>query len=275
MKVENILIAKDIAYMPKGADYVVRCLNPDHTDRNPSMRIDKITGIFNCFSCNFKGNIFTLFGERINQLQMQRELLKEKIQEKAVENIGLNIPTTAVPYTGNWRYISPETYKRFEAFQDHSKEYIGRIIFPIRDMSQRIVAFIGRHTSGGTPKYLIRPVRAKMPLYPIVTPIKGSIILVEGIFDVLNLYDKGLPNVICCFGTQTLNEDKLCILKMQDIESIDIFFDGDAAGQEASINVKFMCEKVGLLTRNIHLGGQDPGDLSESQVTKLSKRLYQ
>ena len=37
--------------MPKGKDYVVSCLNPEHDDKNPSMRIDQITGIFNCFSC--------------------------------------------------------------------------------------------------------------------------------------------------------------------------------------------------------------------------------
>ena len=56
MNVEELLIKQDVPYIPKGADFEVSCLNPDHPDRNPSMRIDRITGIFNCFSCEFKGN---------------------------------------------------------------------------------------------------------------------------------------------------------------------------------------------------------------------------
>ena len=47
MNVEDLLISKNIPYIPKGKDFVVQCLNPEHKDRNPSMRIDQITGIFN------------------------------------------------------------------------------------------------------------------------------------------------------------------------------------------------------------------------------------
>ena len=75
--------------------------------------------------------------------------------------------------------------------------YVGRIVFPVRDISGRIVAFNGRHTTGGTPKYMISPAGAKMPLFPVVEPIQGSVILVEGIFDMINLHDKGLTNAIC------------------------------------------------------------------------------
>ena len=46
------------------------------------MRIDQITGIFNCFSCGYKGNLFNHFGERANQLQQQRDLFKKKIIQK-------------------------------------------------------------------------------------------------------------------------------------------------------------------------------------------------
>ena len=59
MNVEDLLIKQNVSYIPKGADFEVSCLNPEHPDRNPSMRIDRITGVFNCFSCEFKGNLFT------------------------------------------------------------------------------------------------------------------------------------------------------------------------------------------------------------------------
>lgn len=275
MEVESLLREKSIAYIPKGKDFIVKCLNPEHPDRNPSMRIDRITGIFNCFSCSFKGNLFTLFGRKANQLQLRRDLVKKKINEKRAESVGLSLPSTAISYIGNWRDIKPETYHKFEAFHDHSKEFVGRIVFPIRDISGKIVAFNARHTTGGIPKYLISPSGAKMPLYPsIVEPVKSSVILVEGIYDMINLHDKGLTNAVCCFGTKNINEDKLSILRLQGVENLDIFFDGDDAGQKAAESVKILAEKVGLFTRNINIPDTDPGELTESQVLKLYTKLY-
>ena len=51
MTVEELLVEEKIAFKQSPADFVVHCLNPEHDDSNPSMRIDKITGVFNCFSC--------------------------------------------------------------------------------------------------------------------------------------------------------------------------------------------------------------------------------
>lgn len=275
MTVEDLLISKQIPYIPKGKDFVVKCLNPEHADRNPSMRIDKITGIFNCFSCEYKGNLFFLFGEKANQLQIKKELLKKKIREKRAESIGLPFPSTAVPYSGNWREIHSSTYQKFEAFQSIEPDFIGRIVFPIRDISGRIVAFNGRHTTGGIPKYLISPSGARLPLFPTtVQSIKDTVILVEGIYDMLNLHDKGLTNAVCCFGTKNINEDKLSLLRLRGVESLDIFFDGDEAGQKAAEKVKLFAEKVGLHTRNINIPDTDPGELSLPVVQKLRQKLY-
>lgn len=274
MNVEDLLKSKEIEFIPKGNDFLIRCLNDEHEDRHPSMRIDQITGIFNCFSCGFRGNIFKLFGERPNELELKRERLKSLIHKKRAENIGLNFPQTAVLYDGNWRNIKPETYRKFEAFLDHNGKHLGRVMFPIRDLSGRIVAFNGRHMTGGMPKYMFTPHGVKLPLFPVVDPIKGSAILVEGIFDMLNLHDKGLTNAVCCFGTGSVNTDKLATLKMRGIDSVDIFFDGDEAGQKGAQKVKDLCEKIGLFSRNVYLEDLDPGALTEQQVAKLYKTLY-
>ena len=274
MTVEELLTSRNIYFIPKGADCLVSCLHPEHADRNPSMRIDRITGIFQCCSCGFKGNIFTYFGEKANQLQLRRELLKKRIREKRSESVGLSFPQNITPYAGNWRDIKPETYKRFEAFQHHDPDYVGRIVFPVRDISGRIVAFNGRHTTGGTPKYMISPAGAKMPLFPIVEPIQGSVILVEGIFDMINLHDKGLENAVCCFGTKNINEDKLRMLSIQGVEEVVIFFDGDEAGQNASVAIQEMADRVGLAHRNVSLKDRDPGSLPIQTVQKLRDRLY-
>ena len=47
-----------------------------------------------------------------------------------------------------------------------------------------------------------------MPAGRLVKPIQGKVILVEGIYDMLNLQDKGLTNAVCTFGTKNINEDK-------------------------------------------------------------------
>jgi DNA primase len=274
MRVEELLTQKQIPFHMKGKDFIVSCLNPEHDDSNPSMRIDQVTGIFNCFSCGYKGNIFNKFGETPNQLQLRRETLKRKIAQKRSESVGLGLPHDRVDYIGNWRGIKPETYAKFKAFQHHHSDYIGRIVFPITDISGKIVAFQGRHTTGGTPKYKFTPPGAKVPLFPLVNARKGRIILVEGIFDMLNLHDKGLDNAVCAFGTNNVQEDKLEMLKIQGVEGIDIFFDGDEAGQKGAEKVMSLCEKVGLIHRNIHIDGTDPGGLVEAQVIKLRNKLY-
>lgn len=274
MKVEELLTKKDIPFHQKGKDLIVKCLNPEHDDSNPSMRIDQVTGIFNCFSCEYKGNVFFLYGEKVNQLQLRRDLLKRSIAQKRSESVGLELPRGYEPYSGDWRGIKPETYTKFEAFQHHNTDFIGRIVFPIRGVSGNIVAFNGRHTSNTLPKYKISPVGAKLPLYPKVNARDGKIILVEGIYDMVNLHDKGLTNAVCSFGTKNVSEEKLQILKMQGVEGVDIFFDGDDAGQKASKIIADMCEKVGLTTRNVHLNGTDPGELSETSVIKLMRKLY-
>lgn len=282
MTVEELLKSQDVYFMPKGRDYVISCLNPDHPDKNPSMRVDQITGIFNCFSCQYKGNIFKYFGQKPNALEIRRETLKRKIQAVRASTVGLPLPRGAVPYTGNWRGIHTETYQKFEAFLSEYSEkgqrnvFSGRIVFPIKDISGDIVGFVGRHTGDGTPKYLNQPAGVKLPLYPQVTPLQSTVMLVEGIYDMLNLHDKGLDNVMCCFGVKGVTKEKLSILQMQGVQRIDIFLDNDDAGQQGSSEIMKLCDELGLEHRNIRFGSKetDPGSLSERQVQGLKKKLY-
>jgi DNA primase len=277
MKVIDLIQERNLEYKVSGRDLLVKCLNPEHDDKNPSMRIDNITGIFNCFSCGFKGNIFKMFGAPSNYLDIKRQRLTDSIEEKRSSSIGLSFPQGHTPYNGNWRNIKPETYKHFEAFLHHETQFVGRVVFPIRDITGKVVAFNGRHmTLSEKLKYMIYPPHATMPLYPAsVKPIKGRAILVEGIYDMINLFDKGLSNAVCCFGTNNIDQDKLAILKMQDIMGVDIIFDGDEAGQMAAENVKILAERAGLVTRNVNLGQNiDPCSLVQQQVKNLGERLY-
>lgn len=273
--IEDILTSNGIEFRPSGKDYLIRCLNPDHEDRNPSLRVDKTTGIFNCLSCGFSGNLFNHFGEKPDWLQIRREKLKKVINEKLTETVGLSIPENAVPFCQDWRGISAATFKHFEAFQHNNAEFIGRVVIPVRGISGKIVAFCGRHQGQETPKYLFHPAGAKLPLFPIVKPVHGRIILVEGIMDMINLHDKGLTNAVCAFGVNKMTDDKLNILKIQGITGIDIFMDNDEAGQNSAKALIKKLESIDMAHSNITYGSiKDPGELTALQVIKLKERLY-
>jgi len=279
--VAELLQEKNIPFNISGKDYLVKCLNPDHTDTNPSMRIDKITGIFNCFSCGFKGNVFKYFGVLTNQTFIKTAKLKEKLAVLKAGNQGLEFPTS-VPFTSSFRGISSQTLKKFEAFyfDRENKVMLGfedRIIFPIRDITGKILMFLGRHTlSNGNPKYLNYPHGVKIPLFPAKVE-KGvqSIILVEGIFDFLNCYDKGLENVVCTFGTGTMYKDtkeKLIPYKVQGVTKVYIMFDGDKAGRDAAAKLKPLIAELDFQVEVITLeDDQDPGEMSQEYVDSIKE----
>jgi len=278
MTVEELLQERKIFYKLSPADCIVSCLNPEHDDNNPSMRIDRITGVYNCFSCGFRGNIFNYYNAPSNPLDIRREKVRRKIEEKRASSVGLKMPKNFMPYVGNWREIKPESYKKFNAFLHPDKPFTGRISFPIKDLTGRIVAFNCRTQSPTeVPKYIIHPPKAVLPLFPAqVRPIKGRVILVEGIFDVLNLHDKGLENSICCFGTRNIDVEKLKLLKMQGVSGIDLLFDPDEAGQEAALKVQEMCDIAEILHKNIKIPISlgDAGSLTKQKVKELKENLY-
>ena len=176
-------------------------------------------------------------------------------------------------YMASWRGISTETYRKFQAFTHIDPRYAGRINFPIRSAGGRIVGFQGRDDTGTLEhKYNFTPMGVKLPLFPQVQPLQGRVILVEGIFDMLNLHDKGLTNAICCFGVKNFSEKKLELLKVSGVSGLDLLFDADEAGKDAAEKVKKVAGNFPV--RVIALKSGDPGDMSKDQVEGLRRKLY-
>lgn len=276
MTVQELLEKKKIPYKVSGRDLVVSCLNPEHDDNDPSLRIDSILGIFNCLSCGFKGNLFYLFGEKANKLDKLREMIKRQIDDVRASSIGLKMPLDIQYITEPYR-VSAETLQEFEAFRSIQPEYANRVVVPVRDLKDKITCFIGRSEDRfDKVKYKIHPPNSSTPLYPLnkVKPELGRILLVEGLFDLLNLWDNGYRNVLCAFGTRKITKSKLELLKVMGITGIDICFDPDEAGQEAAEDVKELAEEMFFNVRNINLKNCDPGDLTPERAAKLKERLY-
>ena len=85
MDVLELLNKEEVGYTPSGQDYLIRCLNPEHDDSNPSLRVDKVTGVMHCFSCGFRGNVFAHFDTPgMSAKELKRKRIKEKIDSRRV-----------------------------------------------------------------------------------------------------------------------------------------------------------------------------------------------
>jgi len=123
-------------------------------------------------------------------------------------------------------------------FYDRFRE---RIIFPIRDGRGRVVAFGGRITGDGEPKYLNSPETAVFhkgrELYGLFEARRAardvnSILVVEGYMDVISLAGHGVQNAVGTLGTATTADHLKRLFRAT--RDVTFCFDGDRAGREAA-----------------------------------------
>ncbi len=116
-----------------------------------------------------------------------------------------------------------------------------RIIFPIFNLSQKIVGFGGRVVENeDEPKYLNSPesliyhkgkILYGLNLSKEVIREKSAAVLVEGYIDLISLYQAGIKNVVAALGTSFTQEQARLISRYA--EKIYLLFDSDRAGESA------------------------------------------
>ena len=116
----------------------------------------------------------------------------------------------------------------------------NRLILPIRDEQGRIIAFTGRALGDEMPKYKNSRFDKSSYLFGldkarVAMRQKSRAIVVEGHFDVLQMWMHSFPETVACQGTALTREHlrKLGMLTHQ----IFLVFDGDAAGRKAALKV--------------------------------------
>ncbi|OFW55565.1 MAG: DNA primase [Candidatus Solincola sediminis] len=149
----------------------------------------------------------------------------------------------------------------------------GRLIFPIRDLQDRVIAFGGRVIGEGQPKYLNSPETAlyvkSKHLYNLNLARReivssGYAILVEGYTDVIGLWQAGIRNVAATLGT-ALSEEHFRLLSRLT-ERVVFAFDADAAGVSASERGLDFYDQFNLDLRVMVMEkGLDPADFVASQ----------
>ncbi|XPV77784.1 MAG: DNA primase [Desulfovibrio sp.] len=151
----------------------------------------------------------------------------------------------------------------------------GRLIFPIQNLSGKVIAFGGRVITDGEPKYLNS---SDTPIYkkgdnlyglyqarPSISRTKRAL-LTEGYMDVLSLHQFGYTDACGVLGT-ALTPDQVKRLS-GFCSGIDLLFDGDAPGRKAAFKSSEMILQSGVKCRVILLPeGEDVDSILQSGGT--------
>ncbi len=165
----------------------------------------------------------------------------------------------------------------FDRFSD-------RVMFPIFDLSGRVIAFGGRIMSDIKPKYLntsdtpvFNKSRNLFGLNTAKNHANGTLILVEGYMDVISLHQAGFENAVATLGTALTNEQAMMIKRY--CEDVVICYDSDEAGQKATQRAIGILRSTGLNIRILTVpDGKDPDEFMKSHGDKgvsLFRRLLE
>lgn len=151
-----------------------------------------------------------------------------------------------------------------------------RVIFPVHNISGRVVAFGGRtlRTDKQVAKYQNSPeseiYSKKRELYGLYFAKKAIqqqeyAILVEGYTDVISMHQAGVENVVSSSGT-SLTTDQIRLLG-RFTKNITVIYDGDSAGIHASLRGIDMILKEGMNVRVVLLPEpEDPDSFARSHT---------
>lgn len=147
-------------------------------------------------------------------------------------------------------------------------KFRGRIIFPIRDIAGRVIAFGGRLIDGDGAKYMNSPeseVYHKRKNLYLLDKARNTIrerkrsILVEGYMDALRLHKCGFTEAVASLGTSLTAEQAETLSRFAD--RCYICYDSDKAGQSATIRGMYILAENGLDVYVISLpNGKDPDE---------------
>ncbi|MCA9238230.1 MAG: DNA primase [Planctomycetales bacterium] len=171
--------------------------------------------------------------------------------------------------------------------------YRGRLMFSIRDVRSRPIAFGGRilpelvkdDDGGGGAKYINSP---ETPLFSKSSQLyaldlardavrdEGGLLVMEGYTDVIMAHQHGVQHAVAVLGTAL--GDKHIPLVRRFTDSITLVLDGDAAGQNRTMDILdnllalFVENEVELRILSLPTGA-DPCDVILSQGSEAFRRL--
>lgn len=212
-----------------------------------------------------------LYGQNAKEAQ-------EYVKKRRMDNATLK--KFEIGYSGNFDDLYKELKRR--GFQDEeiyesklvlksksgmpNDAFKKRLMFPIRDVKERVIAFGGRALDDSKPKYINSPdticYNKGRNLYALNVAKKTDrdfFIMVEGYMDAISLHQRGIDNAVASLGT-ALTEQQGRLLKNYKSKII-IGYDSDAAGQGATMRGLEILQNLGYDIRILQLeGAKDPDE---------------
>ncbi|HEX3844328.1 MAG TPA: DNA primase [Steroidobacteraceae bacterium] len=152
-------------------------------------------------------------------------------ERRALADLGLIIERDAARASTSAALEGDRHYDRFR----------DRVMFPIRDVRGRVIAFGGRVIDRGEPKYLNSPETVLFhkgrELYALHETRRARtnldrLLVVEGYMDAVRLHQSGIPYAVAALGTATTPEHFRRIFRL--VREVVFAFDGDRAGRAAA-----------------------------------------
>jgi len=172
--------------------------------------------------------------------------------------------------------VKKDNGKIYDRFRD-------RLLFPIREVTGRVVGFGGRTLSGAEPKYLNSSesplFQKRYLLYDLYHAKRAigeqkTVFMVEGYMDALSLYARGIDNVVATLGT-ALSVEHLSLVKRYG-DQVAVFFDNDQAGLAAAFRSLPIFLGAGVFPALVLLppGVKDPDQLARQfSAPQLQEKL--
>lgn len=220
------------------------------------------------YACKiYQNNLYTSSGKSATQYLTNRKIDKDTIKKF---KIGLSLNKSIITeYLVNKNYDITRLID-LGLTNDHSQDkFLNRIMFPLFDLKGRVVAFSGRiYNTKSDSKYINTmetDIFKKGNLLYNYHNAKDSlkktdyVIVMEGFMDVIRASTIGVNNCVATMGTAFTKEHIELLRKMTD--NIILCFDGDKAGEDATVSSLKMLEDNGITPRIIRL----PEDLDPDE----------
>ncbi len=155
-------------------------------------------------------------------------------------------------------------------------KFWNRVMFPILDRNNRVIAFGGRVMGDAKPKYLNSPETLVFDksrnLYGLnfVHGRQTAMIICEGYMDVIALHQAGFANAVASLGTAFTSQH--CSLLKRYTDLVYLCYDSDGAGVKAAMRAIPMMKEAGLQVKVIDMRPyKDPDEF----IRGLSPEAFQ
>lgn len=234
----------------------------------------------------FKKNLFEQEGKTVALSYLKERNFQDEIIKKFEIGYSANIKdnfSNAALEAGYKLNFLEKTGLTIVKENENIDRFRGRVIFPIKSMSGRILGFGGRilGSSKSIAKYINSPeslIYQKSKVLYGIFESKQSIVkndncfLVEGYTDVIKMHQCGISNVVASSGT-ALTENQIRLINRLT-KNITVVFDGDAAGSRAALRGIDLILEQGMNVKICNLPENDDPDSFVSNKTLEEVQSY-